>query len=753
METLSIIASPKLRGVPTNALKGVRLASKTLFYGVNGSGKTTICEILGEPDKLTFASGAVPKPKYVYAFTGEWMRNTVGEFVHGGSAPAVTTVAIGEGVAGVEQEILDASHHEELQRKNVIEKDETVKQLEKREGQVLDSVFNGVRKTLESRCEHLGPRRFNRARIKEMLNKGDSETLSASEVEKCLNVSNSTTQPQMEIPSLRSIWSPTEELKALVESPVLADANVIISSWIREGFDQHSAGDDCKFCGNTVTKDRLELLENAIGAANASLSNKVQSAINSADESLGRLSDWVKCVRRLQVGDGDEVDNFEMFKAKVLETAADYANYLEEFRDCAIKRRDNPSDTIACPSIIGESFDQSSDYQGFVEAVATVNRNRLSLEERKAQSVEKLKAHCCSKDGAGWIELMRARRIADSEAEQAQKDFVSAKAALRQAQGKLSTTKWVADFIDEGLKLVLGEGNLTVEQSKDETRYELKRLGEKASYLSEGEKKLVALLYFCSTLYEPQKRDTIGEGIVIFDDLASELDETRQANISRLIDDVIDGLDVRPLSVCYFTHSSEFLRQKLPNFRHRVNKSERAHKIPNVAVYEVYKKPRIDERLPITAVAPWPKQALKINTDYELALYKVCSAAIAIQKDANTESVDLLVGNYCRKILEVFSEFKRPGHDKFGNRVNEMLMQDTSQKPLPANLVRNINELCHSYLSKDNPLWTRHSSISAISTTLTFIYYFDPVHLERMVHRLLGKDEWDHLKLLVEENH
>lgn len=749
MEMLSITASPKLRGVPTNALKGVKLASKTLFYGVNGSGKTTICEILAAPEKVTFEPG--PGPKYVYAFTGDWMRDTVGEFVQGGSAPAVTTVAFGEGVAGVEREIEEAARKVELQQNNLTDQSENVRQLEQKERQALDKIFNGVRKTLEDHCESLGPRRFNRSRIKEVLNEGVDETLSTSEVDKFLEIANAATQPQIDIPSFGSIWHPTEELKKLIETPVSARGSIVLNSWIKEGFGQHSAGDECKFCGNTVTKDRLELLENAIVAAENSLNDKVLTAIDSAGESLRRLKEWIDYVRRLQVDAGDEVDSFDISKTNVLRTAAGYINNLEEFRNCALKRRDNPNDKVVCPNIISESFEQSSDYLNFVESIATVNRNRLNLEERKAQSVEKLKVHCCSKDGAGWSELKAEQEVADCAVEQAQRDLNDAKAELRKSQSKLSTTAWVAEFIEEGLELVLGEGNLSVEQSEDESHYELKRLGKKATFLSEGEKKLVALLYFCSTLYEPHRKETISESVLIFDDLASELDQTRQANISRLIDSKIDDLKVKPLSVCFFTHSSEFLRQKLPQFRNKIYRSERAGKVPNVAVYEVYKSPSADDGTYSTVVTSWSKEALKLDTEYELSLYKVCSAAIAIQGGTESESIDLLVGNYCRKVLEVFSEFKRPGHDKFGHRVDEMLKRNTSQKKLPANLARNINELCHSYLNKDNPLWTRHSSITAIFTTLKFVYLFDPVHLELMVQRLLGKDEWEQLKSLVED--
>ena len=748
MENLTITSSPKLRGVPANALKGVRLAPKTLFYGVNGSGKTTICDILKEPEKIEFSSGV--KPKYVYAFTEEWMRNTVGEFVSGGSAPAVTTVAIGEGVAAVETEIRNASREVEERTKSVLENHDKVEQLDKRQEKVLDSVFNGVRKALEPRCEALGPRRFNRARIKEVLSNGANEILSESEVERCLAVANMATRPQIEILQLGALWAPTEEHKKIIETPVVASGEIALNSWIREGFDRHSAGDDCEFCGNTVTRERLELLENAIATVRQSLDDVVLTAIQSAEDSLEQLNEWTDFVRRIRIEDGDGIDGFEERKAKALNAASEYAENLKEFRDFAVERRDNPHKKFVCPSVRGEKFDQSDAYDDFAKSLVAVNENRLNLEGRKADSLRKLKVHCCSMDGVEWNELIEERKQLDRERSEALRDLEQAKDVLRQAEGKLSTTVWVANFIDDGLKRVLGEGNLSVEQSEDGSRYELKRLGEKATFLSEGEKKLVALLYFCSTLYESETKSTISESIVLFDDLASELDQTRQANISRFIDGAISKLNIAPFSVCYFTHSSEFLRQKLPKFRDKIFASERAGKTPNVAVYEVYKIPELEQKSATTTVVAWSKQALTINTEYDFALYKVCAAAVALQPPNRSEEVDLLVGNYCRKVLEVFSEFKRPGGDSFGKRLNEMLEQSAPQKPLPPGLSKNINELCHSYLDKDNPLWSHQFSISAIYLTLTFVYCFDPVHLELMVRRLLGKEKWETIKLLVD---
>lgn len=749
METLTITSSPKLRGVPADALKGVRLASKTLFYGVNGSGKTTICDILREPEKIEFSSGV--KPKFVHAFTGEWMHNTVGEFVSGGSAPAVTTVAIGKGVAEIETEIQNATRKVEAQKKIVAENHDKAKQLDKRQEKVLDSVFNGARKALGARCEALGPRRFNRAHIKEFLNTGANEILSKSEVDRCLAVSNMATRPQIEIPQLGGIWAPTEKHKEMIETPVLTRGNVVLNSWIREGFDRHSAGDDCEFCGNTVTKERLEQLEIAIAEIHETLDSELLAAIQSAEDSLGRLNEWGYSVRQLRVEDGDGVESFEECKAKALNAASDYVENLKEFRDCAVERRDNPHGKVRCPSVMGEKFDQSSAFHDFVAALAAVNENRLNLEERKADSFKRLKAHCCSTDGAGWNELIEERKEVDREKSEALRDLEKAEDDLRIAEDKLSTTVWVAEFIDDGLRRVLGEGNLSVEQSQDGTRYVLKRLGEKATFLSEGEKKLVALLYFCSTLYEPETKSTLSESIIVFDDLASELDYARQANISRFIDRAIGKLSIAPLSVCYFTHSSEFLRQKLPAFRDKIFASERRGKVPNVAVYEVYKTPGWGQLGGATTVAAWSKRALAINTEYDFALYKVCAAAVALRAPNRTEQIDFLVGNYCRKVLEVFSEFKRPGGDSFGQRVNEMMEQGEYQKPLPAGLSRSINELCHSHLSKENPLWTQQFSILAIYSTLRFLYCFDAVHLELMVHRLLGKEEWEHIKPLVDE--
>lgn len=747
MDSLIIQQSPALRNVPTNALKNVILAKKTLFYGVNGAGKTTICNLLADIENLRFKEGKTPKN--AYAFTADWASETVGEFVQGGSAPSIATVVMGEGAKEVERQLKDIEGAIEDETIKYSEKAASVKEFENRQDQLVDKVFDGIRKELEPLCDSLAARKFNRRKIRETLERGNNTALSPSEVRTALAVSSAEVLPQVKVSEFKSRWTPSVRLKELIEKPVATKSRLVVTRWVKEGFDSHFAGDECRFCGNVVTESRVKALAEAIESAEESVNDEIGKAIKDASDARQAVLDWIRSVEQVDIEESDEIENFRAIKLEVLQKSRQILKSIDDFRDCATDRKANPSLPVNCPEPLAELLEESSEYKHFMNAIEEINLGRASLDARRETAVENLKRHCCSTDGAGWGELETSLRSAVSEKLECESTLSGLRLEKRQAEEKLSTTKEVADFISHGLAVVLGEANLTVKESEDGKSYELQRVGEKATFLSEGEKKLVSLLYFCSTLREPHNSSQMAESLVIFDDLASELDQTRQANISRFIDDVIRELNNQPLAVCYFTHSSAFLRQKLIQMGKKVRKGREKGAAPNAEVYEVYKLLPFGSETGKTKVKAWPEQALSLGTDYEFAFYKVCTAITALNSEAESDDFDMLVGNYCRKILEVFSEFKRPVDDKFGKRVEQMIQSDRGENSISPALSRKINALCHSFLALENPLWSRQNIINAVKDTLQFVYHFDALHLELMVKRVASNDVWNDVAAIV----
>jgi len=733
-----------------NALKDVLLAKKTVFYGVNGAGKTTICNLLADFENLTFKEGKTPKN--AYAFTSDWVSETVGEFVQGGSAPSIATVAIGEGAKEAEQQLKSIEGAINDERIKYDEKAASVEEFENRRDRLVDKVFNGIRKELETRCDSLTARKFNRRKIREMLEKGNNTALSPSEVQTALAVSTAEVLPQVDVSEFKSRWIPSFRLKELIEEPVDSKSRLVATRWVKEGLDSHHAGDECQFCGNVVTESRIEALTAAIESAEKSVSHEIGKAINDASDASRAITDWIRSVERVDVEESDGIENFRAIKLEVLQKSRQILTTIDGFKECATDRKANPNLPVNCPEPLVEPLEKSSEYQRFMNVIEKINLGRVRLEDRKRAAVEILRKHCCSTDGEGWIELGTSLRNAVSEKQECEKTLNGLDLKKRQAEEKLSTTKEVADFISHGLAVVLGEKNLTVKESEDGKSYELQRVGDKATFLSEGEKKLVSLLYFCATLREPHNSSQMAESLIIIDDLASELDQTRQANTSRFIEDVIGDLSNQPLAVCYFTHSSAFLRQKLIQIGRKVRKGREVGATPKAEVYEVYKLPSFGNETGKTKVRAWPDQALSLGTDYEFAFYKVCTAISTLSRESESDDFDMLVGNYCRKILEVFSEFKRPVDDKFGIRVEQMIQSDGGENCVSPALSRKINALCHSFLALENPLWSRQNIINAVKDTLQFVYHFDPSHLELMVKRVAGNDVWNDVAAIVKSS-
>ena len=127
---IQVEANESLRNVAKDSLKGIKLLNDSVFFGINGSGKTTVCEALS---RATFnvQEAGLSEPIRIYAFDHQWRKDRVGDFIEGGSAPGVTTITLGDGASDLEEKIRTAEAAWESAR-NDVEANDSKKMIPKR---------------------------------------------------------------------------------------------------------------------------------------------------------------------------------------------------------------------------------------------------------------------------------------------------------------------------------------------------------------------------------------------------------------------------------------------------------------------------------------------------------------------------------------------------------------------------------------------------------------------------------------------
>lgn len=155
----------------------------------------------------------------------------------------------------------------------------------------------------------------------------------------------------------------------------------------------------------------------------------------------------------------------------------------------------------------------------------------------------------------------------------------------------------------------------------------------------------------------------------------------------------------------------------------------------SAAFYEIYKEmySGLNET---TKVEPWDLEALELTSDYALSFFLTLKN---IKKVFNGEPVSYGTGNYCRKVLEGFTEFKSPQQDQFGSRLDAICTaSDISISP---SLSRLVNHLSHSNLDQQSGVLSRQETQDGLIQTLLFVHEIDNDHFDKMIRKFFNRAE------------
>ena len=515
------------------------------------------------------------------------------------------------------------------------------------------------------------------------------------------------------------------------------------AAWVQEGMQLHNAGDRCLFCDGVYTEERVDRLNRHFDES----LRQVQQTIDRLDTQLVKYEEqceqFVKGLEPPKSLDEvrtkcwlDHTDAIRCTIAAVKERLA----FLRQQLAC--KREE------LFQSLTLEESNTDSAVSGNVD----VEPLNVIIREHNndIDNYDQLKNQVCSDVVQYYVEQVRedyaasknAAQEAESKLNSTQEQLEANKAELQRLKNSQQDLAHFAQLLTTDLKCYFGRDELTFEMS-DGDAYSIRRNGEKAEHLSEGEQRSIALLYFLRDI--ESNGANLRERIVIFDDPVSSVDDGAATGAFAYIWDKCIGKKQNGVGqLIVLTHNFDFFRRWVNRLASLKRMSEDESNLVSYSVSELRvnsstSSASIHARTPelVRWDKPWKYALLRSEYHYlfwraatELGCWRNSTSGVLDKYDA------AILPNVCRRLLEGFSSFRCP--QKIGNfeaQMKEMLDQSQGSAKRTY-LVRFLHEYSHNEQCDPNKHLQLLETPKIIEDIFSFIQEIDGDHYKAMCEAL-----------------
>ena len=515
------------------------------------------------------------------------------------------------------------------------------------------------------------------------------------------------------------------------------------AAWVQEGMQLHNAGDRCLFCDGVYTEERVDRLNRHFDES----LRQVQQTIDRLDTQLVKYEEQCEqFVKGLEPPKSlDEVrtkcwlDHTDAIRC----TIAAVKERLVSLRQQLARKREE----LFRPLTLEESNTDSA-----VSGNVDVEPLNVIIREHNSDidNYDQLKNRVCSDVVQYYVEQVRedyaasknAAQEAESKLNSTQEQLEANKAELQRLKNSQQDLAHFAQLLTTDLKCYFGRDELTFEMS-DGDAYSIRRNGEKAEHLSEGEQRSIALLYFLRDI--ESNGANLRERIVIFDDPVSSVDDGAATGAFAYIWDKCIGKKQNGVGqLIVHTHNFDFFRRWVNRLASLKRMSEDESNLVSYSVSELRvnsstSSASIHARTPelVRWDKPWKYALLRSEYHYlfwraaaELGGWRNSTSGVLEKCDA------AILPNVCRRLLEGFSSFRCP--QKIGNfeaQMKEMLDQSQGSAKRTY-LVRFLHEYSHNEQCDPNKHLQLLETPKIIEDIFSFIQEIDGDHYKAMCEAL-----------------
>lgn len=676
------------------------LARTSILFGHNGSGKSSLAELLYRasqgkaPDGFVIdgwdpiTGDTVDERKTVSqlaVFCPMWIEDNVQFLLEGKSAAAIVTfgdtaVSAETTIAGLEEKLEAAKTDTTRAQESLIAKTAAVEKLALDTQTSIVDVIGLYDPVTYTRTKYRIPQ------VKSLLEEcKSSPTLTTFKA--ALKALMEKTPEQISISAAPnfSTKTMTASVVSALSAPVTATLipelaeNTPAQSWVEDGLELHRIGDSCCFCTQTITEERWNALSRHFDDSRRHVVEEAKAVLETVQALQSDIQTWQtsfpdreKVVTELR----NQYDTAIKTDTTILESADAQLSLLIAKLEEKIAA---PHRTDILP---GQGLETA-----FSEELSAVTRVIKRHEKAVENSDNTRRAnigivfdHVIGSRTGNFYDLNR-----DVEAAQEILDGLNVitediQEQLKPLHAARFTSADVARNLTQDLERVYGKRHLSMAVSTDETGKEVYvclRDGHPATHLSEGEKRVVALLYFLRSLEDgssqcPQKRR-----IVVVDDPASSLDRNALFATHSKLNGLVDNVE----QLVVLTHDFELLRLFLKSLNNkRISDAKDAKEKPEKKVKramfgEINAGYGVDGR--ISRFASIPHALLNHPSEYHFLFSRLHLAAFSGQADTEV----LMLPNAARRLLEIFVNYHRPGQSNFLADLEGLVEEHDASRP------------------------------------------------------------------------
>ncbi|MBN9585745.1 MAG: AAA family ATPase [Afipia sp.] len=678
-------------------------ARYNVFYGENGTGKTTFSRLLdclkaGVHDeypaleyKIESQSGDVvhgqPAARKIRVFNADYIQRNIGQLEEN-LKPILVIGAENKAVA----EALASEQLEELKRLAVIAAaNKNIEVLQTGRGKI----FTEIAKTISEASSGNTTRTYRKNNAEQAFSKLSApKTLSDDQLQshrttihqEVMEKINWPTELQikfhdLEMPLVDAGKSIKDIAAKLCERSAVSDAiarlaeNPEIASWVERGHALHKKLNlhECEFCRQAVPAERWKQLDAHFSTADQELKEEIENGLVDV-EALKQIILSLTLPDRLALY-SDFRSQFDAAKIKFI-AMSDIA--LAALSAIAAKLTLKLSSRSA-PISFESDIDLQQMEMAWADVAAVINGHNektASFDEAKELARSQIELHyLTSIQGSvaefdSQIEDEKEKIGAVKEGDDA-KGVISLAAlqnSISEKKAQLSNAHKAGQQLTQLLHTFLGRDELVFQSEAD--GYRVYRNGKLAKRLSEGERTAIAFIYFIVQLSEQDF--SLGEGIVVIDDPVSSLDagSTYQA-FAFLKNAVKDAKQVFLL-----THNFSFLRLML-NWLESVKKADRQF-------YMLVCQSGSTGRH--SSLVSLDRALIDHPTEYHF-LFKT----LATFQGDGTIAGCYHIPNVTRKVLETFLDFHVPGRKSLYAKLSVVVFDENKKTAI----YKFANDLSH----------------------------------------------------------
>ncbi|MCH8535027.1 MAG: AAA family ATPase [Flavobacteriaceae bacterium] len=500
------------------------------------------------------------------------------------------------------------------------------------------------------------------------------------------------------------------------------------SEWAKNGLDLHQANDLCSFCGNKVTKERIEELNNHFSDSFKKLIERIDKAIN-----------WIESYEFTSLPNKDSFykeyqKDYSKLSKDINEQIEPINEVFDTWKSLLEEKKKNPF-TVQNEEIPSVDFkdivDLYNEVNGFIDAHNLKFKNLDStIKSAKTQlETEYIKAEV---KRYNYYQLKKDEEDKTNTLAQKKQDKEALEKDIEELNKIISTEALGAEKFNTDLWKFLGRNDIALEPQTT-GGYKIQRNKDpqtKGKLLSEGEKTAIAFVYFINKLKEQDNK--IQETIVVVDDPVSSFDSNNLFSSYSYLK--LNCNEAKQLFV--LTHNFNYFRL-VRDWYEAKNKKQKGkhHKDTSkpLSICNIYK---LETKLNggnkrVSKIVDADATLLNYSSEYHYQFDKV----IQYSKDS---TIDLdkayLSANAARKTTETFLKFKYPKKVNDFRELFSKAIKTTKLADKEEYIFKFINKYSHAQDfdndSSDNQL---DEGVNVAADILKMIEELDQTHYNEMI--------------------